>query len=175
MHAALSARMVALLHAQRPGDCQVYSSDLRVRVQATGLASYADATVVCGPVETDPDNADTVTNPTVLVEVLQPQYHRLRPGREGRPLRAHPVGAGAGVRVAGPAAGGSAGTRCRNVANGACWCRSECHRVCTRRSYRHRRAVRGGRRAMNAGTESVRHTAHARIRPRACVQLQRPT
>lgn len=72
VHAALSARLVALLHAQLREDCQVYSSDLRVRVRATGLASYADATVVCGDIETDPDNADTVTNPTVLVEVLSP-------------------------------------------------------------------------------------------------------
>jgi Uma2 family endonuclease len=70
LHAALSAAMVALLHAQVPPACRVYSSDLRVRVRATGLATYADATVVCGPVETDPANADTVTNPAALVEVL---------------------------------------------------------------------------------------------------------
>jgi Uma2 family endonuclease len=50
----------------------VYSSDLRIRVPVTGLASYADVAVVCGPVETDPDSADTVINPAVLVEVLSP-------------------------------------------------------------------------------------------------------
>lgn len=72
LHAALSAAMVALLHAQIREHCRVYSSDLRIRVRATGLATYADAAVVCGPVETDPDNADTVTNPALLVEVLSP-------------------------------------------------------------------------------------------------------
>jgi Uma2 family endonuclease len=72
LHAALSAAMVALLHAQAGVGCRVYSSDLRVRVQATGMATYADATVVCGPVETDAASADTVINPTVLVEVLGP-------------------------------------------------------------------------------------------------------
>ena len=72
LHAALSAGMVAQLHAGVPGGCHVYSSDLRIRVQATGLASYADAAVICGPVETDPDNADTVVNPIALVEVLSP-------------------------------------------------------------------------------------------------------
>jgi Uma2 family endonuclease len=29
-------------------------------------------TVVCGPVETDPESKDTVTNPTAVVEVLSP-------------------------------------------------------------------------------------------------------
>lgn len=72
LHAALSAAAVALLHAQVQEACRVYSSDLRVRVRATGLATYADAAVVCGPVETDPDNADTVVNPAALVEVLSP-------------------------------------------------------------------------------------------------------
>jgi Uma2 family endonuclease len=72
LHAALSAAIVAALHVQLRGRCRVYSSDLRTRVLATGLASYADATVVCGAVETDPENVDTVTNPTLLVEVLSP-------------------------------------------------------------------------------------------------------
>jgi Uma2 family endonuclease len=72
LHAALSAAMVALLHAQTGRGRRVYSFDLRVRVQATGMATYADATVVCGPVETDPASADTVINPAVLVEVLSP-------------------------------------------------------------------------------------------------------
>jgi Uma2 family endonuclease len=71
-HAALSAAALASLHAQLQGRCRVYSSDLRVRVLATGLASYADVAVVCGPVQTDPEHAETVTNPTLLVEVLSP-------------------------------------------------------------------------------------------------------
>jgi len=72
LHAALSAATLAALHRQLEGRCRVYSSDLRIRVRATGLASYPDVTVVCGPAETDPDNADTVVNPTLVVEVLSP-------------------------------------------------------------------------------------------------------
>lgn len=71
-HAALSAAALASLYAQLQGRCRVYGSDLRVRVLATGLASYADVTVVCGSVRTDPGHADTVTNPALLVEVLSP-------------------------------------------------------------------------------------------------------
>lgn len=41
-------------------------------MRATGLAGYPDVTVVCGAVETDPENADTVVNPMLIVEVLSP-------------------------------------------------------------------------------------------------------
>ena len=43
LHAALSAAIIGTLHAQLAGRCRVYSSDLRIRVPATGLATYADA------------------------------------------------------------------------------------------------------------------------------------
>jgi Uma2 family endonuclease len=70
-HAALTARVTTLLGQQLGGaECRVYSSDLRVRVLATGLATYPDATVVCGPSERDPESKTHVTNPKVLVEVL---------------------------------------------------------------------------------------------------------
>lgn len=72
LHAALSATVLASLHAQLGGRCRVYSSDLRIRVLATGLATYPDVTVVCGEVETDPESAATVVNPTAVVEVLSP-------------------------------------------------------------------------------------------------------
>lgn len=50
--------------------CKVFSADAKVRVLATGLATYPDASVVCGPVERDPEDAHAMTNPTLLVEVL---------------------------------------------------------------------------------------------------------
>jgi Uma2 family endonuclease len=70
-HAALSVAVAsALLNQLRGGPCHVYSSDLRVRVLATGLATYPDVTVVCGDPRPDPDSAVTTTNPRVVVEVL---------------------------------------------------------------------------------------------------------
>jgi Uma2 family endonuclease len=60
-----------LLHAELRGrQCRVYTSDLRVRVLATGLATYPEVTVVCGQLAVDPDDANTAVNPVVLVEVL---------------------------------------------------------------------------------------------------------
>lgn len=73
LHALLGARVSHQLALQLHGSsCRVYSSDLGVRCLATGLATYADVTVVCGDVELDPEDADTVINPALLVEVTSP-------------------------------------------------------------------------------------------------------
>jgi Uma2 family endonuclease len=72
LHAALSAAVLTTLATQLAGRCRTYTSDLRVRVLATGLASYPDVTVVCGKAEADPESKETVVNPTVVVEVLSP-------------------------------------------------------------------------------------------------------
>jgi Uma2 family endonuclease len=74
-HAAIAANIVGLLAvALRGGRCQVHTSDLRIRVRATGLATYPDVSVVCGRAELDPEDrlGHTVTNPSLLVEVLSP-------------------------------------------------------------------------------------------------------
>jgi Uma2 family endonuclease len=72
-HAALASAVSGLLFGQlRGGPCRAYSSDLRVRVLATGLATYPDVTIVCGERQLDPEDKNTVTNPTLVVEVLSP-------------------------------------------------------------------------------------------------------
>jgi Uma2 family endonuclease len=72
-HAALGIAVAAQLYDQtRGGRCRVYSSDLRVRILETGLATYPDVTVVCGEVVADPESAVTATNPTLVVEVTSP-------------------------------------------------------------------------------------------------------
>lgn len=70
-HSALAVRVASHLDAQLEGrPCRVYNSDLRVRVQATGLGTYPDVSVVCGELERDPEDASTVLNPSVIIEVL---------------------------------------------------------------------------------------------------------
>jgi Uma2 family endonuclease len=74
-HAAVAANVIALLRVAVAGKrCRVFSSDLRVRVKPTGLATYPDASVICERVELDPEDAKghTALNPTLLVEVLSP-------------------------------------------------------------------------------------------------------
>ena len=70
-HAALGMAVgAALLGQLRGGPCRVFSSDLRVRVLASDLATYPDVTVVCGEMELDPESDVTIVNPRVVVEVL---------------------------------------------------------------------------------------------------------
>lgn len=74
-HAAVCANIVTLLgNALRGKPCRTYSSDLRVRVQATGLATYPDVAVIGDRLDLDPEDPKklTATNPRVLVEVLSP-------------------------------------------------------------------------------------------------------
>src|SRR5262249_5992749 len=70
-HAALSAAIVVLLGSRLQGRlCRPYSADLRIRIVESGLATYADASVICGDPVRDPPSPSHVTNPSVLVEVL---------------------------------------------------------------------------------------------------------
>lgn len=72
-HAALSMAIGALLvNHLRGSTCRAYSSDLRIRVREANVGTYADAAVVCDPVERDPESPTHVTNPRVVVEVLSP-------------------------------------------------------------------------------------------------------
>ena len=50
--------------------CVPYNTDLRVKIESTGLFTYPDLTVVCGSPELLDDEMDTLLNPTVIVEVL---------------------------------------------------------------------------------------------------------
>jgi Uma2 family endonuclease len=70
-HSLICANMIRQLgNALEGRPCAVYTSDLRVRVSVTGLYTYPDVSVVCGPLEFDDKHRDTVLNPTLIVEVL---------------------------------------------------------------------------------------------------------
>ncbi|HZN93131.1 MAG TPA: Uma2 family endonuclease [Myxococcales bacterium] len=69
-HAELAAATIQHLRNQlQGGPCKVYTSDLKIRVRATGLCTYPDVSVVCGKHETDPDSKLVTLNPTVLIEI----------------------------------------------------------------------------------------------------------
>ncbi len=70
-HSALAAEVVrALGNALGDRPCRVHASDLRIYVEAVGLATFPDAAVVCGPLEQHgPSPNATAVNPLVLVEV----------------------------------------------------------------------------------------------------------
>ena len=61
-----------LRQALRGGTCVAVSSDLRLRVSFAGLYTYPDVIVICGQVRYADDKSHTITNPTVIIEVLSP-------------------------------------------------------------------------------------------------------
>ena len=74
-HAGVTANLTRLLGNALAGKpCRVFSPDLRIRVQATGVGTYADVAIICGQLELDPSDPKrhTALNPKVLVEVLSP-------------------------------------------------------------------------------------------------------
>jgi Uma2 family endonuclease len=54
--------------------CRAYESNLRLKTKYTGLRTYPDVSVYCGALERDEEDpaSETVTNPSVLFEVLSP-------------------------------------------------------------------------------------------------------
>src|SRR6266704_1159431 len=72
-HGGICAKLIALLSNALTGRaCRVFTSDVRVRVRATGLDTYPDASVMCGRPERDVEDGNALTNPLVLVEVTSP-------------------------------------------------------------------------------------------------------
>ncbi len=70
-HSLLSTNCAGELRERlRGGRCLVCNADLRIKIAATGLLTYPDLSVICGPPQFVPGTDDTVLNPTVLVEVL---------------------------------------------------------------------------------------------------------
>jgi Uma2 family endonuclease len=70
-HGALAANAIGELRgALRGRPCRVLTADVRIRVLATGLGTYPDVSVVCGSIERDPEDANTVVNPVAIIEVL---------------------------------------------------------------------------------------------------------
>lgn len=52
------------------GPCRVWTSDMRVKIDATGLYTYPDIIIVCDQPEFEDGEFDTLLNPRVLIEVL---------------------------------------------------------------------------------------------------------
>lgn len=71
-HARLTAAIAAELRSALRGECVVYGSEAMLYVPETKFATYADATVVCGPLATHrvAKLGEAILNPTILVEVL---------------------------------------------------------------------------------------------------------
>jgi Uma2 family endonuclease len=81
-HGRLTASVTIALGIALPARCQVYASDTMIYIPAANLATYADASIICGARETITVKKDgrslgqAITNPAVIVEVLSESTER---------------------------------------------------------------------------------------------------
>lgn len=70
-HVLIVANLVIELGSQlKQGSCRVFSTDLRLKVDPTGLYTYPDVVVVCEAPEFSDEQKDTLLNPVLIIEVL---------------------------------------------------------------------------------------------------------
>ncbi len=70
-HSLIATNLLRELSSRlKASDCVAYNTDLRVKVEATGLFTYPDVSVVCGAQRFLDEEEDTLLNPTVVIEVL---------------------------------------------------------------------------------------------------------
>ena len=65
----VSALVAALVHRLRPR-CEVYPSDMRVRISKPSRYYYPDVSVVCGEPQFADNEFDNLLNPLIVFEVL---------------------------------------------------------------------------------------------------------
>ena len=72
-HAVICTNVAAALHAALKGKpCRVVASEQRVKIEASGLQTYPDASVYCPDARFAGKGDQMLLSPTVLIEVLSP-------------------------------------------------------------------------------------------------------
>lgn len=90
-HNIIVANIIASLHGQvRDRNCTVFPSDMRLRIIRQDVYTYPDIMIVCGDVSYEDDALDSVTNPTVLIEVLSPTTESYDRGKKSQHYRSIP-------------------------------------------------------------------------------------
>jgi Uma2 family endonuclease len=82
-HNLITANLIRILGNQlldRP--CNVYPSDMRVKVSPLGKYTYPDVVVACEEEEFDDEERDTLLNPVVVIEVLSESTEAYDRGRK---------------------------------------------------------------------------------------------
>jgi Uma2 family endonuclease len=63
-------------------DCNVYNSDMRVKIASVGKYTYPDASVACAEEQFEDEDEDTLLNPVVIIEVLSKSTEAYDRGKE---------------------------------------------------------------------------------------------
>src|SRR5260221_1576485 len=75
----------------KDSDCVAYNTDLRLKVEATGLLTYPDVSVVRGEQRFLDEEEDTLLNPTVIIEVLSDSTEAYDRGKKFESYRQIPT------------------------------------------------------------------------------------
>jgi Uma2 family endonuclease len=60
--------------------CQPYGSDMRINIPENTLFTYPDISIICGDIIPSPEDEDTATQPTVIIEILSPSSRQYDKG-----------------------------------------------------------------------------------------------
>ena len=89
-HSLIVLNLLAELRQRLKGKiCTPYESNLRIKVPATGLVTYPDASVFCKKLEFDPKDKrqQTAINPTIVFEVLSKSTESYDRGKKAENYR----------------------------------------------------------------------------------------
>ncbi|MFT3882068.1 MAG: Uma2 family endonuclease [Gemmatales bacterium] len=90
-HVRISTNLISESHQQLKGKmCEVFGSDLRLKIERTGLMTYPDAIIVCGDAQYLDGEFDTLLNPVVLFEVLSHSTEKYDRGAKAAQYRQIP-------------------------------------------------------------------------------------
>lgn len=82
-HNRITINVITNLYNQLQNrSCNVYSSDMRIKIPHSKSYVYPDVSVVCGQEHFDDDSEDTLMNPIVIIEVLSPSTERHDRGKK---------------------------------------------------------------------------------------------
>lgn len=72
-HNTISGNVFGEIRAFLKGKtCRVFNSDQKIHIEANGLFTYPDLSIVCGELKTWNNRNDVIINPVVIIEVLSP-------------------------------------------------------------------------------------------------------
>ena len=82
-HNLIAGNTFAELRAQLRGrPCFAYVNDMRVKVSSTSMYTYPDVVGLCGAPQFEDEHADTLLNPSALIEVLSDSTERYDRGKK---------------------------------------------------------------------------------------------
>jgi Uma2 family endonuclease len=90
-HDRIAIRLTILVGQHLRGKkCEAFSANMRVLVAPAGLYTYPDFSVVCEEPQFADAHVDTLTNPTLPVEILSPSTEDYDRGKKAKLYRAIP-------------------------------------------------------------------------------------